>query len=109
MWCFTWIALFVLFALLQYNDPDPEIWMTWYLLAAGIHYAFLYKKLPLIIVVVYALLAIGWSVLQWPETFEGFIQEKPHNIHVEEARESAGLLLTGLVSIFTFLIVRKQA
>lgn len=108
IWCYCWIGLFILFALLQYNDPDPEIWMTWYFLAAAIHFAILHKKMPAIIVVLFALLAFVWSIVQWPDTFEGFSQQVPHNIHVEEARESSGLLLTGLVCLITLLISRKQ-
>ncbi|MCC5931765.1 MAG: transmembrane 220 family protein [Cyclobacteriaceae bacterium] len=108
-WCYTWIGLFILFALLQLNDPDPEIWMTFYFLAAAIHFAFLYLKLPVLIIIIYALLAFSWSFLQLPETFEGFAQKETHNMNVEEARESAGLLLTGLVTLLTLLIYKKQS
>jgi hypothetical protein len=108
IWCYSWTGLFIIFALLQYNDQDPEIWMTWYLLAAAIHYSFIFKRLPLMMVLIYILLAIAWSILQWPETFDGFIQDEPHNENVEKARESAGLLLTGLVSICSLLFLRKQ-
>jgi hypothetical protein len=56
------VVLFVIFAALQYNDPDPYIWMPIYLYAAALCWLAarnkFYPKLMLAGVAVYALYGI---------------------------------------------------
>ncbi len=87
--------LFVLFAAVQYNDPDPQVWVPIYVVAAlacGLVYRGLgqwwwFAGLAL----VYAVAA--WS--QWPPVFEGLWlnQVGMKTPNVELARESGGLLI----------------
>ena len=94
---------FVLSAAVQYNDPDPAIWIALYLIAAVVSALFLKGSLPSI---AYLVLGIGFligAILQWPPEFEGFLfgeVQKMRNMNIELARESFGL---GIVSVAMFI------
>ncbi|MDB5061908.1 MAG: hypothetical protein JWP67_1751 [Mucilaginibacter sp.] len=98
-------VLFVLFAALQYNDPDPYIWMPIYLYSAALCYQAaqkkFYLKAYLVGIVVYAAYAIylffdKTGVLDWvrEHNSESMVQtmkaEKPW---IEESREFFGLMI----------------
>lgn len=114
------ICLFVLSAGLQYNDPDPYVWMPIYLSGAYICYLAAtdrhYRLLTLISLMVYAsyaaYLALGvngvWS--WWTEhgaesIVQGMKAEKPW---IEETREFFGLLLLALAAGLNMFWFRKQ-
>lgn len=97
--------LFILFAALQYNDPDPYIWMPIYLYSAALCYQAaqkkFYPKAYLVGIVVYAAYAIylffdKTGVLDWvrEHNSESMVQtmkaEKPW---IEESREFFGLMI----------------
>ena len=83
-------VLFLLAAAVQYNDPDPHIWIPVYLLPALICLAALARKLHWIIpIVVSGLAYIGFAVM----VLRVFSQQ---TLFSEEAREMWGLLVTGL-------------
>ena len=83
-------VLFLLAAAVQYNDPDPHIWIPVYLLPALICLAALSRKLHWIIpIVVSGLAYIGFAVM----VLRVFGQQ---TLFSEEAREMGGLLVTGL-------------
>ncbi|GAA4381246.1 transmembrane 220 family protein [Hymenobacter koreensis] len=85
--------MFGLFAALQYNDPDPHLWVTLYLLPAAVMaWAALRplpRWLPLLLAVVYAGLAVWW----WPARFDGLTGAMSPGTTVEEGREALGLLI----------------
>jgi hypothetical protein len=98
-------VLFVLFAALQYNDPDPYIWMPIYLYSAALCYQAaqkkFYPKAYLVGIVVYAAYSIylffdKTGVLDWvrEHNSESMVQtmkaEKPW---IEESREFFGLMI----------------
>jgi hypothetical protein len=112
--------LFVLFAALQYNDPDPYIWMPIYLYAAVLCWqAFkgkYYPKAYLIGILIYAIYAIYLvftkdGVIDWIEKHnaEGITKtmhaEKPW---IEDAREFLGLLILIVVLLIDFLYAKKR-
>lgn len=87
---FTSIGIiFLAFAVVQYNDPDPYVWMPLYLLVAGIQFYRIRKNIhPLILILLtgfYLGMSFGWSfqVTEW-------------SIMVEEVNETLGLLLAGI-------------
>ena len=110
--------LFVVFAALQYNDPDPFIWIPIYLFAAflswraykGIHHRSLYV-VALVIYVVYAayLLFDKNGVISWASEHaaESLVHSmKAEKPWIEETREFGGLLIL-IVAIAINLQWRK--
>lgn len=108
IWFWVWGLCFTFFASLQFNDPDPMIWVTWYLIAAGISIVFTFWKLPLWFFLIYTAINLIWAYFQWPEKFEGFEQQVPHNLNIEKARETGGLLLIAVFSLFCTLIAGSK-
>ena len=115
---FTFI--FIVFAALQYNDPDPYIWMPIYLYGAVLCWlAFrgrFYPKYYLLGIVVYVLYAsykvfdtnglIDWITKHNEENIaETMKAEKPW---IEETREFFGLLILIVVLLVDYLHARRK-
>jgi hypothetical protein len=98
-------VLFIIFAALQYNDPDPYIWMPIYLYAASLCYFAaqkkFYPKAYLYGIGIYALYAIYLffdksGVIDWASEHhaENIAQTmKATKPWIEETREFFGLLI----------------
>jgi len=112
--------IFVFFAALQCNDPDPYVWIPIYLYAAGLCWlAFrgnYYPKGYLVGIVIYAIYAVYLvftkdGVIDWIEKHdaEGITKtmhaEKPW---IEDAREFLGLLILIVVLLIDFIYARKK-
>ena len=83
-------VLFVVGAALQYNDPDPHIWIPVYLIPALVCLASVSGKLHWIIpIAVSGLAYVGFAVM----ALQVFGQQP---LFSEEAREMWGLLVTAL-------------
>jgi hypothetical protein len=116
----VFIVIFVLFAALQYNDPDPYIWIPIYLYAAFLCYQAIQKKLNP------TLYIIGWTVylayaaylffdktgvLDWAEEHhaENIAQTmKATKPWIEETREFGGLGIILVVMLINFLWLRSR-
>ena len=115
----TWTILFVTFAALQLNDPDPWLWIPVYLLAAGLcGYRFAGKPKPrlerfaILIYAIYALFLIftGDGVWDWFEEHEAenLVQSmKATKPWIENTREFGGLLIMTIVLSVNLLWNRK--
>ncbi|QEC67481.1 hypothetical protein FRZ67_09295 [Panacibacter ginsenosidivorans] len=114
------VFLFVLFAALQYNDPDPYIWMPIYLYAAALCWQAsrkkFYPKAYIAGIIVYAVYAVykifdqngllDWLELHHAENIaETMKAEKPW---VEETREFFGLVILIIVLLIDLLYARKR-
>lgn len=99
-----WVLLFSLFAYWQFNDPDPEVWVSIYAVAV-IFSLFairgIFPKIPLTLVVVLCLLGaiyffpggVGeWITAEWAQ--KDLTMKTPQ---MEENRETFGLLTISLV------------
>lgn len=99
-----WILGFALFAYWQINDPDPEIWVSVYLVATlfsamavkGIH--------PLIPLSICIIACIIGAIYFYPDSVSGWVSYELENKDLtmktkdsEEARETFGLLLIAAV------------
>jgi hypothetical protein len=116
----TFAVIFVLFAALQYNDPDPYIWIPIYMYVAWFCWKAAqgryYPKAYLIGLVAYGVYAAWlffdkdgvWS-LATEHQRENLVQtmkaEKPW---VEETREFGGLLIASAALIWNLLLSRKK-
>ncbi|MEP7164352.1 MAG: transmembrane 220 family protein [Ferruginibacter sp.] len=116
----TFITLFIIFAALQYNDPDPYIWMPIYLYAAFLCYQAFHKKykpglyyIGLAIYAVYAayLFFDRTGVIHWIKRHnaESIVENmQATNPWIEETREFFGLLiLIGVLLLNMWSLGRK--
>lgn len=85
--------VYLSFAVLQYNDPDPAIWMVVYGAAALLCFMVAAGKITPAILWSAAIFYVVGAVFVWPERFEGVRIGGGDIKNIEEARESLGLLL----------------
>ena len=92
--------LFILFAAVQYNDPDPYIWIPAYLIPAWFSYQVYQGKFPVYYMLGAAFLFTVFSVITFPPALGQWIMDEWNNQSMsmktpsmEEARESLGSLI----------------
>jgi hypothetical protein len=116
----VFIIVFILSAALQYNDPDPYVWMPLYLYGAFLCFLALKKKYrPLLYVsglAVYTIYAACLffdrdGVLSWAREHgaESIVQSmKATKPWIEETREFAGLIILIAVLAANLVWLRKM-
>jgi hypothetical protein len=107
-------GLFLLFAIVQWNDPDPVIWMIFYgtmsliyvLLALGKKFAFYLSVLMLTVSVVYMGFILP-EIIKWiKDGMPSIVQSMKATIPtIEYTREFLGLLLCLIACIW---VIRVQ-
>ena len=97
---YVMIAVFLMCVVVQYNDPDPIRWMAIYGAAALCCILFASGKLPRVLPLIVAAIALVWAATIPPSFWNkhvpmGEVFSMIHMIHpgVEEAREMGGLLI----------------
>ncbi len=103
-----WVFVFLLFALVQYNDPDALWWIGIYLYAAVISALAFRKHYYPRLLIISALLYLAYAIYLFPPSFTTWIhaEEEAHSIHmklpmIEEARESFGVLIcVGVFAVY---------
>lgn len=100
-----WTILFILFAGLQFNDPDPWLWIPLYLMAAALcglryrdHPKPLLERFAILIYALYALFLFysADGVIDWfsDHDAENLVQTmKATKPWIENTREFGGLLI----------------
>src|SRR5215212_11751156 len=118
---YVFIGIFILFAALQYNDPDPYIWIPIYLYAAFLCYRALRKKYNPVLYFIGLVAYVGYAVylffdktgvLDWAEEYHAeSITEtmKATKPWIEETREFGGLLILIIVLLINFFWLRKHS
>lgn len=95
-------VMFIYFVVVQYNDPDPEIWMPIYGLAVLASISIFINKAPhrYVFIVMAVVYFIG-AIRQWPPIYEGVFwgEMKMRSINIELARESLGLAIAGIAML----------
>jgi len=92
-------VLFIFSAAVQYNDPDPWVWMPVYLAAAGICAWEMKRRTPWMTPVILVALTVIWAGTIAPRVLgkvgflEMFSAWEMKNIGIEEEREMYGLLI----------------
>lgn len=102
--------LFVVFAAVQYNDPDPQVWVPIYGFAAM---ACIMAFARIGQVWFFGLMALGYgvaAVYQWPPAFEGFLLNEVgmKTVNIELARESGGLAICALAMVLMGWLVGRD-
>lgn len=119
---FNWIFIvyFLLAAVLQYNDPDPYLWIPMYLYAAFLCWQAIKNRYrPFLFwlgIVVYALFAVyllldANGVLSWinQHESESLVQSmKAEKPWIEESREFFGLLIIIVVLVIDMIWLRRR-
>ncbi len=95
--------LFLVSAILQYNDPDPYIWILVYSIGALISLGVVFDKMSFKIPLFAGIVALVGFFYVFPDSFQGFTIGEGALQQVEEGRESFGLLISALV-MFAFAL-----
>ncbi len=98
--------LFLISAVLQYNDPDPLLWIAIYGMATLVTLGFVFNRVSYIVPALVGLLGVIGFFLIFPEKFEGFAIGQGDIKNIEEAREACGLLITAIVMFVFALRIR---
>src|SRR6187551_2058770 len=109
--------IFLSFAYLQFNDPDPMLWILIYgtmVVMCGLAVANLYPKRVYLILLV---LFVGFSTIYIPSVLVWQQQDdltalfdeiaKMEHLYIEESREFLGLLICIIVLVVNFLQARR--
>ena len=100
-----WSVIFLLFAYLQWNDPDSFIWVSVYGLAAVLSAFAFFGRFSVSVLFSVALLGLIIGIYFFPNSVGGWISQEMHQANlsmmkstdIEQARESFGLLVVSLV------------
>ena len=116
----VFIVLFIISAALQYNDPDPYIWIPIYLYGAFICYQAWQKKFSPFLYFIGFLVYGGYAlylffdktgVLSWAmqHNAENIVQSmKATKPWIEETREFGGLIILIVVLLIDFVWLKKR-
>ncbi len=108
--------LFVGFAALQYNDPDPYIWAPYYLLVAAACFLTFANRHNNLLTVVLLGITIVWASLYIPDVVDWFKAGRPdiasamkaETPYIENMREFLGLVICLAVLAFIYQKNRKH-
>lgn len=102
-WLFATLCL--ISAILQYNDPDPLVWILIYVISALVSAGFALGRIKAIVPLLIGVMAILGCWYVFPEKFQGFEIGRGDIKNIEEGREAIGLLLIALIMfVFSFWI-----
>jgi hypothetical protein len=111
--------MFLSFAAVQYNDPDPFLWIFIYLAMVALCVLAIFRKFyPMVM----GALAIGFMIyasLLSPGVYDWFMSDdrsllfddiaKMQYYYIEEAREFLGLMICLATLVFYVILSRKSA
>jgi hypothetical protein len=111
--------MFLSFAALQLNDPDPILWVLIYGAMVAVCMMAMYNKYNKILLSVLELFYIGYCFVLWPGVAEWWAQDdksvlfddvmKMEYPYIEESREFLGLVICLVVlTFYTVLAYRKK-
>ena len=114
---FILAIMFLLFAFLQVNDPDPLLWITIYGVMAVLAILAMFKIYPRQIILILIVLLTAYSLVYIPGVKEWLQQDnkselfdnvaKMNHPYIEESREFLGLGICVVVLVFYFLRSRR--
>lgn len=116
----VFIVLYIIFAGLQYNDPDPYIWMPIYLYGAYLCWLAIKRKYNPVLYIIGFVVYLGYAaylffdrtgVLDWAEEHhaEDIVQTmKATKPWIEETREFGGLIILVIVMLIDMIWLRNQ-
>jgi len=101
-------AVFLVFAVLQYNDPDPIIWIPIYLYMVLLSVWYYRGGVPNALLLVSAAVYLAGAIYLWPAHWEGVqLQNGMKTVNIEHGRESLGLGLC-VLTLLLYALVRRR-
>jgi len=111
--------MFLAFAFLQFNDPDPVLWISIYSVMALLCLMAIFKVYNKIVIAILTVTYIVYCFFLWPGVAEWLAQEnkgvlfddvmKMEHLYIEESREFLGLVICLMVlAFYAFLSFRKK-
>jgi hypothetical protein len=101
-------VIFVVFAALQINDPDPYLWIPIYLYAALLSFLFYQGRVSHLLLWVSAAVYLAGAIYMWPEHWQGVaLQDGMKTMDIEHGRESLGLGMCFVTLVIYALASRK--
>lgn len=115
---FLLAAMFLVFAFVQINDPDPLIWILIYGAMAATSVMAMFSFYPMRFLLVLLVAYVGYSVTYIDGVQEWLKQDnrselfdeiaKMEHWYIEEAREFLGLMICVVVLVFYLVKARRQ-
>ncbi len=103
-----WSIIFPVFAFVQLNDPDPEIWASIYVVAAIFCGLAVKGKHPIIPLSIFIVACLAGAIYFFPESVTSWISQEAEQMdltmktpEMEEARESFGLLIVAAIMSYS--------
>jgi len=112
----TLAVLFLIFAIVQFNDPDSWIWIAIYLAVSVISGFAIVKKYNIPLLIIGMLLTLGGALYLSPGVLDWFLNHgteeifhsmSPDKVFIETARECFGLLIAFFALGHHYLSARK--
>lgn len=95
--CLILAHIFTVFAAVQYNDPDPEVWIPIYMIAAILCVASIFVQVNKILLSVTIVAYMLGCIYLFPEKYQGVSMPMNERVPaIELARESLGLLICAI-------------
>ena len=109
MFAIVMSLVFIVFAALQYNDPDPYIWIPIYLFVVLLLILAMNGKVGSGLLFGAALLFLVGAIYMWPEHWEGVaLKNGMKTRFIEEGRESLGLAVCFVTLVISGLLIRNR-
>ena len=109
-------VIFLSFTYVQFNDPDPLLWIAIYGSMVVMCTLAIFKRYPRPVYIVLIVLFAGYSILYIPSVLIWFRQEhlsdlfdevaKMEHLYIEESREFLGLMICVIVLVINLLHTR---
>lgn len=116
---FILAALFLIFAFVQVNDPDPILWIIIYGAMAVLAVLAMFRIYPGQVILTMIVLYVGYSLVyfravrQWLQSQDKFDLfdnvAKMNNLYIEESREFLGLWICIAVLIYYWIRSRRTS
>ena len=116
---FLLAVMFLIFAFVQINDPDPLIWILIYGAMAVVCVMAIFSYYPLRFLVVVLVAYLAYSAFYYKGVMEWLKQDnkadlfddiaKMEHWYIEEAREFLGLLICMIVVVIYIVRARKRS
>ncbi|AIZ63593.1 hypothetical protein PK28_07630 [Hymenobacter sp. DG25B] len=106
---FLLVILFLGFAAVQYNDPDPYLWIPVYLFPAIVSaLIFTGRRVSPWLLALGAGVFLVFSYFQWPAHWEGVaLKNGMKDINIEEGREALGLIICAAVLLLYWVYLTR--
>jgi hypothetical protein len=100
----TYSIVFVFFAALQYNDPDPYFWILIYMFVSIISIISVFRDINSYLLLPVILFYVTGAIYIWPENYTGITMPMSYKPEVELTRESLGLAISAFCLTTIFLL-----